>query len=416
MPTLKNTVAAGAAALAAVAAAGEPVDAFANWPAAAEPAALGLKIARHFAANTPDRFSAKGASGASMQGTFIPYPISVLWANAIETARRAGDKALERRLAVEFVRPFLPGGEKHALCPDPCHVDLSIFGTAMLEAYLSTGDRAALAMGEERVNRQWAEPTEGDYILLPESMRGGGHTQDFATRTANHRAGLSGQSRFWTDDMFMIGFLQTRGALAAQADGRFADAQARLARVARQAARYLDDLQLKEGPAAGLFFHAPKIGPQCWGRGNGWMAAGLTVVLDHIPESTPEYPRILAGYRTMMAALLKFQRTNGFWGQLVDHPESWDESSATAIFTYAFIRGVKNGWLDAKVYGPAARKAYLALVAKLDADMNLQDVCVGTDCGTTVEHYLGRAKVAGAPHGQAGLLLCVNALLKPAKK
>jgi len=46
----------------------------------------------------------------------------------------------------------------------------------------------------------------------------------------------------------------------------------------------------------------------------------------------------------------------------------------------------------------------------LDADFNLRDVCVGTDIGATEEHYLGRSKVVGAPHGQAGMLLCVNAL------
>lgn len=414
MSAVANTVAGAAALAASVTAVAGPA-CFRDWPAGTEPEVVGLRVARHFAENPPDRFSATGSGGASMQGAFIPYPISVLWANSIELSRRVGDKALEKRLAEDFVRPFLPGGEKNALCPDPCHVDLSIFGTTMLEAYLSTGSREALALGEERVHRQWAEPREDDYAKLPESMRGGGHTQDFATRQANWKAGLSGQSRFWTDDMFMIGFLQTRGARAALKDGRPDDAARYIARAAHEAVCYLDRLQLKDGPAAGLFHHAPVIGPQCWGRGNGWMAAGLTVILDELPASAPEYAPVLAGYRRMMAALLRYQRANGFWGQLVDHPESWDESSATAIFTFAFIRGVQRGWLDAAVYGPAARKGYLAVVGKLDDQANVADVCVGTDCGTTVAHYLGRAKVSGAPHGQAGLLLCVNALLNAVK-
>ena len=30
------------------------------------------------------------------------------------------------------------------------------------------------------------------------------------------------------------------------------------------------------------------------------------------------------------------------------------------------IMGVKNGWLDEKVYGPAARKGWLGLVSYID--------------------------------------------------
>ena len=383
---------------------------FSAFPEGSDPRTVGARLARHFASCAPDEFAPRGYSGASMSGAFISYPISVLWANSIEVARRIGDRELESELAARFVVPFLPGGAKNGKCPDPCHVDLSVFGTVMLEAYLSTGDRQALAFGESYVERQWAKPREDDYALLPSSMRGGGHTREFTERSANWKAGLSGQTRFWTDDLFMIGYLQTRGALAAASDGRAEIARVRLDRAARQVVRYLEDLQLKEGRAAGLFYHAPDA-PQVWGRGNGWAAAGITVVLDNLPESSECRPRILAGYRKMMSALLKYRRANGMWGQLVDVPRSWDESSATAIFTSAFIRGVRRGWLDEAIYGPAARESYLALVSRLDGDANLADVCVGTDVGKTEKHYLGRGKVTGAPHGQAGLLLCVNALL-----
>ena len=48
------------------------------------------------------------------------------------------------------------------------------------------------------------------------------------------------------------------------------------------------------------------------------------------------------------------------------------------MFTFAMVTGVKNGWLPAETYGPAARKAWLALVSYLDADGNVREVCVGT--------------------------------------
>jgi len=41
------------------------------------------------------------------------------------------------------------------------------------------------------------------------------------------------------------------------------------------------------------------------------------------------------------------------------------------MFAFAFVTGVKKGWLDAKTYGPAARKAWLGLVKHIDQDGNV---------------------------------------------
>ncbi len=68
----------------------------------------------------------------------------------------------------------------------------------------------------------------------------------------------------------------------------------------------------------------------------------------------------MAGYKLMMAALLKYQASDGMWRQLIDHDEAWEESSSSGMFTFALITGVKNGWLDAATYGPAARKGWIA--------------------------------------------------------
>ena len=64
----------------------------------------------------------------------------------------------------------------------------------------------------------------------------------------------------------------------------------------------------------------------------------------------------------MMAALLKWQRPNGLWGQLVDDPESYDETSATAMFAYAFAEGVRAGVLGDE-YLAAAKKAFHTEIA-----------------------------------------------------
>ena len=114
----------------------------------------------------------------------------------------------------------------------------------------------------------------------------------------------------------------------------------------------------------------------------------------------------------MMAGLLKHQRADGLWGQLVDDAGSWTETSGSAMFTFGFVTGVKLGILDRATYAPAARKAYLALVGKLDRHGNLADVCEGTVKKNDRDHYLARPRVNGAPYGQAALMWICNALLE----
>ena len=124
---------------------------------------------------------------------------------------------------------------------------------------------------------------------------------------------------------------------------------------------YLDKLQQPNG----LFYHAPDV-PFFWGRGDGWVAAGMAEMLRTLPDDHPQRARILKGYQAMMAALLQYQGKDGMWRQLIDHDEAWPETSSSAMFTFAMITGVKNGWLDAKTYGPAARKGWIAVAGYID--------------------------------------------------
>lgn len=82
------------------------------------------------------------------------------------------------------------------------------------------------------------------------------------------------------------------------------------------------------------------------------------------------------------------------------------------MFTYAFINGVKNGWLDAKVYGPAARKAWLAMVDRINEKNQVTDICVGTNKKNDKQYYYDRPRHTGDYHGQAPYLWCVAALLE----
>jgi rhamnogalacturonyl hydrolase YesR len=106
----------------------------------------------------------------------------------------------------------------------------------------------------------------------------------------------------------------------------------------------------------------------------------------------------------MMATLLRYQGEDGLWRQLIDQPGAWPETSGTGMFTFAMVTGVRSGWLEAKGYGPSARKAWLGLVGYIDADGRIGNVCDGTPKGATVEYYLGRRRNVGDLHGQAPVL------------
>jgi rhamnogalacturonyl hydrolase YesR len=120
----------------------------------------------------------------------------------------------------------------------------------------------------------------------------------------------------------------------------------------------------------------------------------------------------MKGYATMMASLLKYQSPAGMWRQLIDDEASWPETSATGMFTFAMITGVKNGWLDKKTYGPAARKAWLALIGYLDENADISEVCEGTNKKNDRQYYLDRNRIKGDMHGQAPVLWCATALLR----
>jgi rhamnogalacturonyl hydrolase YesR len=212
--------------------------------------------------------------------------------------------------------------------------------------------------------------------------------------------GITAEARYWIDDMFMITALQVQ-AFRATGDAMYLD------RAAITMSAYLGKLQQPNG----LFYHGMDA-PFYWSRGNGWVAAGMTELLRSLPTNDPQRARIMDGYRKMMAALLKFQGDDGLWRQLIDHPEAWPETSGTGMFAFAMVTGVKNGWLDGKTYGPAARKAWLGLVSHLDKKANVDEVCEGTGNGDSVKYYLNRARKTGDLHGQAPVLWTAAALLR----
>lgn len=398
---IKHLIAVAAGVMVAVCGAGSPLAPyFSNLPEGTDPGTVSRRVTDQFLSTRPENYRPKGYHGNEGYGwnRSVQYSVVSLWVNALACARLDGDRAREAKL-IRLFDDFLPGRPKNRCCSRPYHVDDTIFGALPYEIYLANKDPRYLEMGSFYADTQWTPPCEG---TIKER-----HAPPKEVQEAYWAKGYTPQTRLWIDDMYMITVLQSQ---AFRATGR----RAYIDRAAREMCLYLDELQLKDGPAKGLFYHAPDV-KYVWGRGDGWMAAGMALVLDRLPEDSEYRPRILEGYRAMMATLLKYQRPDGLWSQLVDRPadpRNWGETSCTAMFTYAFATGVARGWLDPAQYGPAARRAWLALCARLDAFANISDVCVGTGKKDDLQYYFDRPRVNGDPHGQAPMLWIASVLLE----
>ena len=297
-----------------------------------------LDIARVLAARYPD-------------APIMSYIPALSWSGSLRLSELTGEDRWKQKARAQM-QPFI-SGEKPAIA----------------EPYLLTslaGHLALFDFGEVDAARKAA-----DFIV-------GGAT---ASAVANDQPVK--YARGWTDDMFMATSVLARVASRAN-DDRYARA------VGRLLTSYADRLQRPDG----LFIHAAD-GPHAWGRGNGFALLGTLEALTYLPDTWPERARVLDIYRKHIAALAKHQSDDGSWRQVVDEPGSYRELTVTAMTVAAMARGVRRGWLDRSSM-PVIERGWRAVMARVNEDGTVKDVCSGTGAGPTKEYYLNRPVVNGA--------------------
>ncbi len=141
---------------------------FADWPAGVAPQEVGKHLADHFVAS-PHQYTKT-----------IHYSEVCAWYGALQFAELTHDDALRAALIKKF-EPLMPGGTEAERRPLRKHVDDSIFGVVPLEIARQTKDQTFLKEGVWWADRQWESP-QAD--------------------------GLSGETRYWIDDMYMLVMLQ----------------------------------------------------------------------------------------------------------------------------------------------------------------------------------------------------------------
>jgi unsaturated rhamnogalacturonyl hydrolase len=174
-------------------------------------------------------------------------------------------------------------------------------------------------------------------------------------------------------------------------------------------------------PKLGIYMHGYVEGmrdhPELrWARANGWAVMSMVEVLEVLPKTHKGYNIVLEQLRAHIRGLANYQSRDGFWHQLIDRNDTYQETSATAIYSYAIARAVNRGYVDAAMYGPMANLAWNAVASKVKQNGEIEGICVGTGMAFDPAFYAYRPTSVKAAHGYGPTLLAGAEIIEMNKK
>jgi unsaturated rhamnogalacturonyl hydrolase len=345
------------------------------------------------------------AQSALKKGDFriVSYEWGVTYAAMLRVAQITGDNSYKKyafdRLA--FITNVLPnytklmgkgedwadkGPFKNLLNPQALD-DCGAMCTAMLKATLDGAEAPFAPLIDRHI----------DYILHKE------HRLHDGTLARNRPQ----VNTVWLDDMFMgIPALAYMGKV--KGESKYFDEATRQISLFKQ--KMFDS-------SKGLFYHGWVQESEDhlqfhWGRANGWALLTITEVLDVLPTNHPDRKEILQLYKSHVKGLQQYQSGSGFWHQLLNKPDSYLETSATAIYTYCIAHGINEGWLDKLAYAPTAILGWNALSTKINTQGQVEGTCVGTGMAFDPAFYYHRPVSSFAAHGYGPTLLAGAEIIK----
>lgn len=110
-----------------------------------------------------------------------------------------------------------------------------------------------------------------------------------------------------------------------------------------------------------------------WGRGNGWVLAGIARVLKELPQDFAAREKYEQLFRAMSERLVALQQADGSWPSslLANEEQSPPESSGTGLLVYGLAWGVNAGLLPEAKYRAAVQKGWQSLVQSVHPDGKL---------------------------------------------
>ena len=127
--------------------------------------------------------------------------------------------------------------------------------------------------------------------------------------------------------------------------------------------------------------------------GNGWALMGAIDALISLKlftnmENNENYQKLLENFQHHAGNLSLLQDSDkGLWHNILDDPDSFMETSASAMFMYAYLKGVEHNFLDASIYEQIICKTWQGLKERIDFDGTISGIIGETGIKDTAEDY-----------------------------
>ena len=239
-----------------------------------------------------------------------------------------------------YLKTILDQAEAHRWRPGPRprHADDHCIGQTYIELYLLENDPKMMGPIRETFDRMLADPRPG--------------RQDW----------------WWCDALFMAPPVLA-GLNAVTGDPTY---------LGFMNAMWWDATDFLYDPAEHLFFRDEnyRIGPDgsgrrerngqkiFWGRGNGWVMAGLVRILHFMPPDYPDRARYVNMLQQMAEKVASLQSQDGLWRASLLAPDLYPtpETSGSALISYSLAWGINQGLLSSKIYRPVVDRAWQGLL------------------------------------------------------
>ena len=214
----------------------------------------------------------------------------------------------------------------------------------------------------------------------------------------------------WGDDLYMsIPFLARMGELTGERS--YFD---------ESAMQVINFTEILWNPIKRLYHHGyfddiKEKSIASWGRANGWMIVAQVELLERIPENHPKRNELLEIFRQQVQGLAHYQDASGLWHQILDHNDTYLETSCTAMFTYSIAKAVNKGWL-AHRYAYIAQRGWEGISTRIMADGQVEGIGMGTGIGMNNHYYAVRPTPMNDIHGLGAVLLAGTEVMKMTEK
>lgn len=196
-------------------------------------------------------------------------------------------------------------------------------------------------------------------------------------------------------------------------------------------ARHLRD------PKTGLYYHAwdsvreqpwadhtTGLSKNFWDRAVGWYLMAAVDVLDYVPKTHRDRAQLIRVVQELAGAVARVQDpVSGVWWQVLDQPnrtKNYLEASGSSMFTYAFAKGARLGYL-APSYRTLAERAFDGMVKNFvtvepDGSVTITNICKVAGLGGTpprdgsYEYYVSEPVVSNDYKGVGAFILAAHEL------